>query len=1078
MKQDYIHFRNSKNKKLLNLESGSEKIVKFLRDSNSEAESIILINTKGKESIPALLDILCRGRCWSLIKSFVGGLVHFQDVWDQFTPSEYKQSHRENIDKSLKVSMSSMKRILDYIVSKETEIVQEVHPFFSKWTNEILEESVTKAGYKIFHPAVSWLALKDKLELVKGETVVVDLDIQPNVPRLVEGQFSVESLHPDIQVQTQLASLDNKGTVSVKVRNTSASLLNVPAGAKLGLAELVAAGDDAEQEVSDVDLYLLSSDEEREDLKRRLSEGEERRVKKARITLGDCSETELITSLDEFKLRLAAASPGPCLTGTSTPEILKTGDGTDQLLTQLKESLDKSFDIGDDFDVGAAIQEVDFMEEELEEKNPTVSPVNWNVKHQQRHKKQSDFSPREVTGDRPLIQQLQSLSRLLIPIPVPPGLFEHFPSLLSQEHLKPLCETLAKYGMFSSDCLDFELCDFGDKLMFEVPNFEGDELSALRTVVQEFNKSCPSADLERWKSFFAEKYESFRGINDILGDEFDTKTVQAILLHFSPDLDKAAGEEDRPVTKLKHFTDTAEESHADVDLTEDIVETDPELLRREKILHYFDSRAGHGNIHLGVRKAEDDKKIMIVKNDRLQSVPLVGEESPQDEFFLVHVSHQSGCDFALPLSSWDCPDQSLLYSGFIVSYPSSQECHVAVIDHDALKLVVVDQMIMLEESGSLQQGSEVKLIINSNFEPLLVLADPDRRRYDLQDISNWSDGTASFISNTENLPEIQDLITSLRITSLHFRRTLLIKFANPVKLLKAKQIISQKSLGFETNSSKKMSWIEESFSRKNEGQLHRQVLPANLLASRETLERFKLLFYFTETRVELLNKNVIIVAGEKEERVNLVKKTLLFNLKNSDNSNRRASRKEFLEIKSGQEVFLKENEKKSFKLNMRDINVNEYNVHQHPDFDCFKNQLLATVKIDAEKCITLELSNVSARRIEISRDENLILLERKSSSKVVPKKKQVFNLKLIKTVSIAAKSVSFVDVAVVNFKPILNLLSLKIHRHPAFKTENIFVPDNQMRTISQSGELKISLRNRTNSPLELSKGTIVGQIFP
>ena len=147
---------------------------------------------------------------------------------------------------------------------------------------------------------------------------------------------------------------------------------------------------------------------------------------------------------------------------------------------------------------------------------------------------------------------------------------------------------------------------------------------------------------------------------------------------------------------------------------------------------------------------------------------------------------------------------------------------------------------------------------------------------------------------------------------------------------------------------------------------------------------------FTNTSVELLNK-VIIVEGDSIENINLAKKSLNFNLKKSKSSNRASARKEFLEIKSGQEISLGEKEKKSFAISIaaEDINLSQYKVHMHFDFDCFKNDLVSTVKIDAENAekITLELSNVSKRKILLSRDQNVLLLERKSSSKVSSKNK-------------------------------------------------------------------------------------------
>ena len=1091
---DIDYCRTLKNKKILTMEEGAQKIVKFL-NSASEKEPIILINTKGKESLPALLDLLCRGSVWSQLRGSLAGFVNLSDLWKQFTPEELKQSYRENIDKSWKVSLVSSKQILDYIGSKETEFLLATRPFYSKWMNKILEDSLKE--FNTFDPSVYSLRVKKKLDLRKAETGEVSLEICPAVPWVTNCQFSLHFSYPDIESLTEQVSVTKKGTFSANIKNIASSDLKLPAKTLLGFAKLVSPAE-TEEESSDIDLYLLSSDEEGEEKvelkQRRKSPGDEDvgrgKIKKARITLGDSNETELITSLDEFKLKLGSygeSDPGPCITGHSTPEILKTS-GTTQFLTDLKESLDKSFDIGDDFDFAdATIEDVDsesfhpldFREEEV---CRGISPVSLQIKPQQIYKKMSDFPLREVEAiGRPLIQQLQSLSRLLTAVPVHESLGQHFPSLFSHQHLTPLCEILAKYGMFSNDHLDFELCDFGDKLIYEVHNFEGGKLSDLRTALQEFNKSNPRADLEEWRNMFSEKYESFRGINDILGEDFDVKTVQMILLQFASEFDVQEDDDERPVTKLKYFSNTELDNPAD-EVSSSITQADPELVRREKILHYFDSRDGRGNIYLALRTSDEDKEVAIVKEGRLTPVSMPDDGDSESEFYLVHVSDYAGCNFALPLSAWELEQSSppLLYTGFIVCHSHSQECQVAVIDRDELKLVVVDQMIMLENdcrSASLQQGSEVNLIMNNNFQPLACLAHPDKRKYDLQDISNWSDETTSFISETKNLPEIQDLITSLRITRLNCRQALLIKFADPAKLLRAKQIISKKSFGFETDSVKKMSWIEESFSGNNKRHLHRQILPANLQASKEALLRLKFLFYFTETRVQLLNKSVIIVEGHNLERVNLVKRALSYNLKKSKFSIKPPSKAEFLEIKSGQEICLDVKEKKTFSIELQDININEYNVHHHFDFECYKNEILAKVKIDAEKCITLELSNISKQKMKLAADENVLLLERKSSSKVSSKKKQFVSLRLIKTVHIDPKSVSFVEVEVVDFKATSDKQSFKIQRHPDFKNENIFIPDNQMRTISLSGKLKMSVRNKSSSVLDLSKGLLIGQIF-
>ena len=74
----YIDYcRTPKNKKLLNVEEGAQKIVKFL-NATSETEPIILINTKGTESLPALLDLLCRGERLESTERLSGRFCQFE----------------------------------------------------------------------------------------------------------------------------------------------------------------------------------------------------------------------------------------------------------------------------------------------------------------------------------------------------------------------------------------------------------------------------------------------------------------------------------------------------------------------------------------------------------------------------------------------------------------------------------------------------------------------------------------------------------------------------------------------------------------------------------------------------------------------------------------------------------------------------------------------------------------------------------------------------------------------------------------------------------------------------------------
>ena len=165
---------------------------------------------------------------------------------------------------------------------------------------------------------------------------------------------------------------------------------------------------------------------------------------------------------------------------------------------------------------------------------------------------------------------------------------------------------------------------------------------------------------------------------------------------------------------------------------------------------------------------------------------------------------------------------------------------MAVIEAETLRVVVVDpteMMIRLENNVRLPgPGSEVKLIINNNLQPLLCLVQPDSQKYDLHDVSKWSANPTSFISNLENLSEIQDLVSSLQITRLQARLFLLIKCSDSVKLQKAKQIILKKSTG----------WRNHSVKNYMQPRSHRQILPANVLAAKEDL--FNLCIYRSQRR--------------------------------------------------------------------------------------------------------------------------------------------------------------------------------------------------------------------------------------
>ena len=82
--------------------------------------------------------------------------------------------------------------------------------------------------------------------------------------------------------------------------------------------------------------------------------------------------------------------------------------------------------------------------------------------------KNCDLNPVSMTS--PLVPQLVTISRQIKDTSVTDDLSDQFPSLLGQEIFTPFFDTFAKYGGGTKQERDFDLCDFGDKLLSEVQN--------------------------------------------------------------------------------------------------------------------------------------------------------------------------------------------------------------------------------------------------------------------------------------------------------------------------------------------------------------------------------------------------------------------------------------------------------------------------------------------------------------------------------------------------------------------------------------------------------------------------------
>ena len=89
-----------------------------------------------------------------------------------------------------------------------------------------------------------------------------------------------------------------------------------------------------------------------------------------------------------------------------------------------------------------------------------------------------------------------------------------------------------RYGGGTKQELDYDLCDFGDKLLCQVQRFVFEDLEDDFTAIFEKHKRCPDACLGQWKEEYCNKFESLNGINDTIGENFDIKAIQIPLLHF------------------------------------------------------------------------------------------------------------------------------------------------------------------------------------------------------------------------------------------------------------------------------------------------------------------------------------------------------------------------------------------------------------------------------------------------------------------------------------------------------------------------------------------------------------------
>ena len=975
------------------------------------------------------------------------------------------------------------------------------------------DEEEDKSVYK--------LVIDKKLTIGKGRLASVSLTVSPTVPRSSGTQCSVVCSNDKLEVKNSLVTIDNENKVLVSVKNISSGTVKLTPGSEFGFAKIVpdlelefsSIGTEAilekvistkafdnSNDPSNIDMYLLSSDDEElqppEPIKME-NRQTDCKMEKVRVTFHD--NIDMITSLDEYKRKMNIIDHDSCITGTSTPEILKTS-ATKEFMTELKETLDKSFDaVGDllvEEDVENFVGDISIPPlKVLESHNVEEVDLNPVIKLKERpqpkeFKKRESFKENRLSTSAPLLPQLKSLSILLESITPDEDLSDHFPGLIGQDHLIPICETLFKYSMFSQSSMSFELCDFGDKLVCELSSLAIINTNDLLSCITNIHNTHPNACLEEWTTLFSEKFESFQGINDLLGDYFDVKAVQTILLHFVPELNLKNVPTKEPITSLAHLIENISEEfetyapHLEIDKKEKIELSEHEIhedeaYSAEEILQKFDMSKHKHNIFVGMKTGEENN-VLIVHDDIpviLKLENIVNKSlftHMEEDLYLIHVSNLVApkCELAVSLSSWRSKTMGLCRTGFILYQTSSGEYEVAVIDGDKILKVTVSrkQIKMLDDNGSksiLTTGVELKLILNHMNMVHIALVDPDAKIWDLLEVTDLDFEIESFNYSSKNI----DMCTTASFET--DRKFLVMSARNKKSIYDAQKSIVKNSKI--VNKSKKPKRCHE-------------LLPANLFASKSELFNLRHVLHFTGTSVKLLN-DLIKIEGEDKIKVKKAVQILTFNLtKRLKSRNISSSKKaEFMQFKLGTKVILQGRSKKSFQLHLKeDTGLQHYKTHVHFDFETHSKEISSKITKMSDKCIELHLHNFSNEPKELAADQNVILLEKKahekssSSLQVKPVvslvKPNWFQLKLEKSVTISAKSVIFVETSVLECEPHLKMKTWKVSRHPGFINSAIFVPAEQMRSVSSSGILKLSLRNRTEEPCLLESGLIVGQL--
>ena len=998
------------------------------------------------------------------------------------------------------------------------------------------------------------LVIKKAL-IPKGRIFSLCLKIKPLKPDVFGQQSNVISDNPDLEIKNPIVTIDNSGEIKLSVMNMSQKSIRLLVDSKFGSASIIP---DLEMEFSktfessislkqgkfdivdvddietpkvksgvadstDIDMFLLSSDEEEN--AEEILEAVKTRVMSHTPTANASPHNDLkvkvsffsdipgmISSYDDFKKRMNILDHNDCITGSSTPEILKTS-ATREFMTELKESLDKSFDAVTEFDVDHMILDdpseiSDPVSINLPDLNSTSILASINEKLKQKSvakpfKTRSSFKECAISPSSPLIPQIKSLAALLKEVEVIDDLGEHFPSILGQEHLSPVCEMLAKYVRFSQSSFAFDICDIGDKLVCEIASLAISNLDELSKSLNEIHDSQPEANLDVWVKLFSDKFESFQGINDLLGEDFDKKAIQIVLLTFADKFTVGDGQAKESVTSLIGILDKIEnieskdecskpsfdisqplqEEQMKSDLIDEKIndfensyqsftEDEHKEITKDTVLEHFDMKKNRDKIYIAAKTGDDDNTAMIIVNkapvfvqlDNIFCKTLLRNIESDTDLYLVKITDTQTptCELALSLSAWHLQTLKLFQTGFILYQLPTEEFLVAIIKNNEIVTVSLNKRLIKklddqESSNCLKAGLELKLIVDNEDKIVICVLHPDGRIWNPVDVTNFAIDNDKFVKN------IDGLATWMTLPYKSNKKLMLLCCSDQGNSYESQRILLK---AVNKSSEDKKSNLK-SFSR---------YIPANIQASRRELFAMKNILLVTSTSI-ILSDDMVKVVGENEATVKTAIDCLVFNLSKSK-KNKSPTQPKFIEHSLGEQLVIHKGEKISIKFKLKDDNIENYKIHPHfdsrdlsgPDFKLLLKE---------DKTILLEINNNSSKTVTIEKNQKIILLEKileKSTQKKVEVVPTKLSLALDKIVNINAKSVAFVETSVIDKKTQLKQQDATVVRHPDFRNPDIFIPDKQVRTVSSSGKVKISIRNKTENECKIAAGTIVAQI--